>query len=147
MRFLQRDERVLIVWAYNLDYIIPTCKDFEDKLIKLVWNRRSAFGSLVSSTAASSAGSDVHLTEKEKEVVVDEKAVSGNIEKKKASPKSMRRCGLGYWFSDQTDVEKAADGPSARPIRLFAPFYGGIAAGLSFCLSPRILSIPVPILM
>lgn len=124
---------MLVVWSYNLDTIIPTCKDFEDKLIKLVWNQRSAFSSLVSSTVASTTGSDVNLTEKSKEVVVDDKEVAAAVEKKKTEKKSKRRCGLGYWFSDHTDVEKTADGPSQRPVRLFAPFYGGIAAGLSLC--------------
>ncbi|KAI0681571.1 hypothetical protein BC835DRAFT_1425474 [Cytidiella melzeri] len=40
-----RDKRVLVVWAYNLDNIIPTCRDFEDKLIKLVWAQRAALSS------------------------------------------------------------------------------------------------------
>ena len=134
IRIFQRDERVLVIWSYNLDNIIPTCKDFEDKLIKLVWNQRSAFASLVSSTVASTTGSDVNLTEKTKEAgVVDDKEVAAIVEKKKTGKKSKRRCGLGYWFSDQTDVEKTADGPSPRPVRLFAPFYGGVAAALSLC--------------
>ena len=44
----QRDERVMVVWTYDLDSIIPTCRDFEEKLIKLVWNRRSTNVSLAS---------------------------------------------------------------------------------------------------
>lgn len=133
--FVQRDERVLVVWAFNLDNILPTCKDFEDKLIKLVWTQRSTFASLVSSAVPSTTGSDVNLTEKSKQAVLDDKEVAARAEKKKVGKKSKRRCGLGYWFSDNTDVEKTADGPSPRPIRLFAPFYGGIAAGLSICQS------------
>lgn len=126
------------MWSYNLDNIIPTCRDFEDKLIKLVWKQRSAFTSLHSSTVASSAltsASDVNLTEKASEVV-NEKEVEAIIQRKKESsqPKKSRSwCGLGYWVSGKSDVEKAADGPSARPTRLLAPIYGGIAAGLSVC--------------
>jgi hypothetical protein len=30
-------------------------------------------------------------------------------------------------------VEKAANGPSSRPMRMFAPVYGGLAAALSLC--------------
>ncbi|GLB41071.1 putative glycosyltransferase family 2 protein [Lyophyllum shimeji] len=32
-----RDERVLIIWSDALDRIIPTCTDFEERLIKLLW--------------------------------------------------------------------------------------------------------------
>lgn len=38
----KRDERVLVIWSYDLDAIIPTCKDFEDRLIKLLWRSRPA---------------------------------------------------------------------------------------------------------
>lgn len=51
---LQRDERVMVIWSDDLDSIIPTCKDFEDRLIKLLWRSRPAAPpSLVSSTAPS----------------------------------------------------------------------------------------------
>ena len=133
---------MLVVWSFNLENIIPTCRDFEDKLIKLVWSQRSAFTSLNSSTVASSAqtsASDVNLTEKVVEKpteIVNEKEVEAIIQRKKDSsqPKTSRSwCGLGYWVSGKSDVEKAADGPSTRPVRLLAPIYGGIAAGLSVC--------------
>ncbi|RDB26851.1 hypothetical protein Hypma_005327 [Hypsizygus marmoreus] len=32
-----RDERVLVIWSDSLDRIIPTCTDFEERLIKLLW--------------------------------------------------------------------------------------------------------------
>ncbi|KAF9788281.1 glycosyl transferase family group 2-domain-containing protein [Thelephora terrestris] len=35
-----RDERVLVVWAFSIETIIPTCHDFEDRLIKLLWRTR-----------------------------------------------------------------------------------------------------------
>ena len=109
-------------------------------MIKLVWNQRSTFASLQSSVAPSTMGSasDVNLTEKtkEKEGVVNEKEVAAIVEKKKNNPEKKKKkhlFGLGYWFSDSDDVEKTAEGPSERPMRLFAPFYGGIAAALSVC--------------
>ena len=40
----QRDERVLVVWADGPDTIIPTCNDFEERLIKLLWRARPGFG-------------------------------------------------------------------------------------------------------
>lgn len=38
--YQQRDERVLIVWSDSIDTIIPTCHDFEERLIKLLWRSR-----------------------------------------------------------------------------------------------------------
>lgn len=39
---LQRDERVLVIWADSMDAIIPTCREFEDRLIKLLSRPRPA---------------------------------------------------------------------------------------------------------
>lgn len=129
---------MLVIWAYNLDDIIPTCRDFEDKLIKLVWNMRAAtLGSLASSAAPSTTGSEQNLTEKatqiisEKEVAVTKEKEHSN-KREKGKSRSCR-LGLGYFVSNKEDVEKTAAGPSYRPMRLFAPFYGGLAAALAIC--------------
>ncbi|KAF8269451.1 glycosyl transferase family group 2-domain-containing protein [Lactarius quietus] len=45
-----RDERVLVVWADGPDTIIPTCNDFEERLIKLLWRARPGFGVTPSSS-------------------------------------------------------------------------------------------------
>ncbi|TFK84669.1 hypothetical protein K466DRAFT_601808 [Polyporus arcularius HHB13444] len=126
-----RDERVMVVWTYDLDSIIPTCRDFEEKLIKLVWTRRSAFASLASSAAASTmAASDVNLTEKPSPAAT-EKAGIVLAPKELKEPKK-RGCNIfGYWRADATDLEKTAEGPSARPVRMFAPVYCGLGAALS----------------
>ncbi|KAH8116831.1 glycosyl transferase family group 2-domain-containing protein [Phellopilus nigrolimitatus] len=90
-----RDERVLIVWADNLDYIIPVCRDFEEKLIKLVWRARpplfsasavtaGSLGSIgVPSSPAPSYQNLTGLSEKDssgslpaKEVIVDESEIA-----------------------------------------------------------------------
>ena len=131
----------MVVWTYDLDSIIPTCRDFEDKLIKLVWNRRAAFSSsLASSAAPSTFGSDVNLTEKprgtgaEKEKDSAAAAVVPAPKDPRAPPTKSRACGfLGYWKADASDLEKTAEGPSARPTRLFAPVYCGLGAALSLC--------------
>lgn len=47
----QRDERVLIVWADGPDTIIPTCNDFEERLIKLLWRARPGFGATPSASS------------------------------------------------------------------------------------------------
>ncbi|OCH85863.1 hypothetical protein OBBRIDRAFT_739097 [Obba rivulosa] len=123
-----RDERVLAVWSYNLESIIPTCRDFENKLIQLVWKHRSTFSSLMNSATASATASDAELNEKPKEDAdVETKEVVVKADKSK---KKKRNCGLGYFVSSKDDVEKA-DGPSNRPTRLFAPVYNGFGAGLS----------------
>ncbi|KAH9946763.1 glycosyl transferase family group 2-domain-containing protein [Amylocystis lapponica] len=127
-----RDERVLVVWSNNLDTIIPTCRDFEDKLIQLVWKRRSMF-SLLGSGVPSTTGSNENLNEKTK-VVIDEKEVAALVNGKDKPRKKGRSCGWNifhYWVSDKHDVEKNAEGPSLRPIRLFAPVYGGFGAAMS----------------
>jgi hypothetical protein len=47
----QRDERVLVVWADGPDTIIPTCNDFEERLIKLLWRARPGFGATPSASS------------------------------------------------------------------------------------------------
>ncbi|KAI5117891.1 hypothetical protein M0805_001976 [Coniferiporia weirii] len=51
-----RDERVMVIWSDDLDAIIPTCRDFEDRLIKLLWRSRPAPSSAPSSFAGGFAG-------------------------------------------------------------------------------------------
>ena len=134
----QCDERVLVVWSYNLDNIIPTCGDFEEKLIKLLWNRLSTNVSLVSFNLSSSkATSDVNLTEKDKEQadtkdVPPVPALPAGAHNGSANKK--RFWGLGsYFVTDKSDVEKTADGPSPRPVRLYAPVYNGLGVAMSIC--------------
>ncbi|THG96109.1 hypothetical protein EW026_g5663 [Hermanssonia centrifuga] len=132
-----RDERVLVVWAYNFDDIIPTVRDFEDKLLKLLLLQRSAYASLSSSVAPSTVGSAVNLNEKATQIINETEVEAFAKEKEENSKrdhdkrKKKRSCGFGYFVSAKEDIEKTADGSSARPIRLFAPFYGGFAAALS----------------
>ena len=128
---------MLVVWAYNLDDIIPHCRDFEDKLIKLVWNQRLALTSLASSAAPSASGSEQNLTEKANQIINEKEIVDRAKEKEQASrrepPKKRRLFGISYFVSNKEDVEQNAQGPSYRPMRLFAPFYGGLAAALAIC--------------
>lgn len=62
-----------------------------------------------------------------------EQAKENAEENKKSKPWKI----LGWsWTSskeDTVDLEKGPSGPSPRPIRLFAPIYGGLGAGLSIC--------------
>ncbi|KAI0739937.1 glycosyl transferase family group 2-domain-containing protein [Daedaleopsis nitida] len=127
-----RDERVLIVWSYNLDSIIPTCRDFEDKLIKLVWTHRSANISIASIDYASThASSEAHLAEKTKEEADATTKEVARTQPAKDKKKKKRFWGFAYWVADKDDVEKTAEGPSPRPIRLIAPFYNGLGVAMS----------------
>ncbi|KAH8113145.1 glycosyl transferase family group 2-domain-containing protein [Phellopilus nigrolimitatus] len=162
-----RDERVLIVWADDLDNIIPLCRDFEDKLIKLVWRARPPLSSAASAVTMGSAGSIglsnslapsyqnlTGLTDKSseassptKERVIDEKeaaekaAALANAKKgfswfgwrttKERKGLTQPSMGSGGRTEKLGDYEAGEDGPEARPIRLFAPIYGGLGAGMS----------------
>ncbi|THH31668.1 hypothetical protein EUX98_g2509 [Antrodiella citrinella] len=133
-----RDESVLVVWAYTLDNIIPACKDFEDKMIRLVWNQRSAMSPLLTSAVPSIACSVTDLTEKDETSPERSDVAIANKEAKEAdqkeadagAKKSRHGYGLGYFFSAKDDVESNRSA-SSRPMRLFAPLYGGLACAMS----------------
>ncbi|KAH9062580.1 glycosyl transferase family group 2-domain-containing protein [Lactarius deliciosus] len=130
-----RDERVLVVWSENLDTIIPLCRDFEESLIKLVWNRHTvtglSTGPSIPPTAVTSAvgsvvdsASDVQINDKEEEA-----------QEPNAKPTSG-----GSWFGWRIgsrakrapapeDLEKG--GASARPAKYFGPVYSGLGLALS----------------
>ncbi|KIK65212.1 hypothetical protein GYMLUDRAFT_386618 [Collybiopsis luxurians FD-317 M1] len=136
-----RDERVLVVWSDDLDNILSLCSDFESKLVKLVWRSRSSSRpntsggvSLISNGSASvlpsTTASDVNLTEKPTQVP---SLPSVSEKTPQAKPKS--KWGWSWKLSKKappasSDLEKGAM-PQPRPSRLFAPFYGGLGAGLS----------------
>jgi hypothetical protein len=143
-----RDERVLVVWTDDLDHIVPLCKDFEQKLIKLVWRSRPASRHVTSTTASlaspfsqptSKAGSQVGLNDTieeqdEKEAALEE--LAKEAPRAQAPPKksffSFGRKPKSSAPSTASDPEKASE-PEPRPMRLFAPVYNGLAAALSIC--------------
>ncbi len=157
----QRDERVLVVWAYTFDDIIPTVRDFEEKLIHFIVEQRNMLG-YGAFAAPSVLGSAMSLgTHKNGGKVIMEEvgditdAVTANANKEtekvnktryRNANKKSRSClasGFGYFVSSKDDVEKTAEGPSARPIRLLAPFNSGVAVALSICAS--LLPLPSPV--
>ena len=162
----------MVVWSDNLDTIIPTCREFEDKLIKLVWRSRPALTSSASALTAGSLGtvvtnapsttgfnitapsgtvllpsttpSSIGLDEKSGasgDLIVPElkskeaeKAVDKSAKAKKKNNKGKSLFGWRVKAHDpSTDLEDGENNgkPEARPIRLFAPIYGGLGAGLS----------------
>ncbi|KAJ6532924.1 glycosyl transferase family group 2-domain-containing protein [Mycena vulgaris] len=141
-----RDERVLIVWSDDIDNIVPLCSDFEEKLMKLVWRARITgsgsiltSGSAGASVAPSTTASDVNLTEKPAPLPsVADAAAAAQAEKDASNQKPTSKWSwkLGKKAtappSSGRDAEKqSSSGREARPIRLFAPFYGGLGAALA----------------
>ncbi|ETW76544.1 hypothetical protein HETIRDRAFT_480674 [Heterobasidion irregulare TC 32-1] len=135
-----RDERVLVVWSDNLDMIIPLCLDFDDKLIKLVWALRGTFSlaSSVNSTVGSSvpstsnSASEIQLFEKPEKTkeAAPSSDTPGQVAAKTGGSSSL----WGWRISTkaaqvQPDLEKGTS--NVRPMRLFAPFYGGLGCALS----------------
>lgn len=136
-----RDEHVLVVWSDEMENVIPLCREFDAKLIKLVWRSRPAtiVSSIAPSTASpSTTASNADLTEKTREVIPFTKealAEPAPVAGETVPPK--RKWGWAWKVSSKkasapnSDVEKGTTGKSLRPIRLFAPVYGGLAAGLA----------------
>ncbi|KAF8882968.1 glycosyl transferase family group 2-domain-containing protein [Infundibulicybe gibba] len=136
-----RDERVMVVWADDLDQIVPLCAEFEDKMMKLVWHTRpngaaSIATSAVTSAAPSTAASNVNLSEKPPFASTAVIQAAANAALIAEPPKKKRFWNWGWKVSPKktpssTDPEKGTPERSVRPIRLFAPMYGGLGAGLA----------------
>ena len=102
----QLDKHVLVVWSYSLDNIIPTCRDFEEKSIKLVWNRRSTNVSLAAFNLSSSkATSDVNLTEKD----------NGQVDTKHVDHHSLDRTAPSHLRTEHCDVHSVRARRKADP--------------------------------
>lgn len=149
---------MLLVWSDNLDTIIPTCRDFEDKLIKLVWRARPPLSSSASALTAGSLGSmstalqsSASASASAQNISSQEKLSPGqragdaapaehaDAPAKTDAPK--KRSFLFGWrvtgSAAKTGAKKTGEKdveawkPEPRPLRLFAPIYGGLGAGLS----------------
>ncbi|KZV75016.1 hypothetical protein PENSPDRAFT_572274 [Peniophora sp. CONT] len=144
-----RDERVLVVWSDSLNTIIPLTKDFDEKLIQLVWSIRVSANGLPTAGNVTPEGaspvlgtpitslSDVHLREPTSaELLSPIPATKEVVPVEVTKPKTKSKGSLWGWrigdkaAQAQSDTESAS-GASPRPIRLFAPVYGGLGAGLS----------------
>ena len=149
----QRDEHVLVVWADGLDQIIPLCKSFDEKLMKLAWRSKanSFTPSILSSpspsnsSAPSTNASNVNLTEKnkmketgdiiatfaaEEKAALEAAAAASSPPSKESDEEKLK------WFGRNAskivcDIEKDTKRP--RPVRLFASVFIGAGAGLAVC--------------
>jgi len=141
----QRDERVLVVWSDSLDTIVPIARDFEDRLIRLLWRNRPPQATPQSSP---SAPSSVPPSVPESLSGHSHAHLAGSVPlSEKASPSpatqppevSYKRTWLGRKIPiSVVDVEKAVNA-APRPTMLFAPAYNGLAAGLAVGLCPSSL--------
>lgn len=107
-----RDERVLVVWSDSLDTIIPIARDFEDRLIRLLWRTRPPLPSTHEMSIYSEKPVDPRLTP--------------------SSTQSQKRSWFGRVLFSEQDPEKAQHKQSTRPIMLYAPVYNGLSAALAF---------------
>lgn len=144
---------MLVVWADGPDTIIPTCNDFEERLIKLLWRARPGFGATPSASshpasyADSASGHSLipvtargSATPSERRVPLGRStpgadAIKDDVEKAVRTAK--RR-----WYGkrvvvkenrfpnaeDAIDLEFASE---KRPTMLYSPLYNGVAAALS----------------
>ncbi|KAF8443806.1 glycosyl transferase family group 2-domain-containing protein [Boletus edulis BED1] len=123
-----RDERVLVVWSDSLDTIIPIARDFEDRLIRLLWRNRPILTSSMISTpsAPTSLSGHSHFGIPQ--------AQEKHLESKSPSPTppQFRRTWYGRKvITSPSECEKGEQEPSQRTTVLYAPAYNGFAAGLS----------------
>lgn len=155
----QRDERVMIIWSDDLDSIIPTCRDFEDRIIKLLWRQRPPMSAYASSVGGSMSGHgsvrDLHmgdsllsphgLTNRDSRgssnvhsssngvTTVDgadlEKQAGMESDESSLDEKTTKRGWCGLGKKRKVVRKRTED----RPIRMFAPVYNGLATGLSLC--------------
>ncbi|KAJ7222442.1 glycosyl transferase family group 2-domain-containing protein [Mycena pura] len=134
----QRDERVLVVWSDSIDTIIPTCQDFEDRLIKLLWRSRptglgpaSAPGSAAGSVLSHSSLPPRSDPEKPRHSF----SPYGNSAGEKVTKTHVKRNWYGKRIGLTTttvDPDVEAGLRDRREAKLYAPVYNGLAAGLAF---------------
>lgn len=148
---------MLVVWSDNLDNIIDLCREFEEKLIKLVWRSRNlllAQSPPTDSSLSSTTSSNVNLNEKQAGTTTDVVVVP---DRDKPAPRKTRRA-WSWKPSPPADrkksearaeeaSEKGAVGKNPRPIRLFASVYGGLGVALSICQFSVLFLSPSPSLL
>ena len=132
----------MVIWTDDFDTIIPLAREFEEKLIKLVWKNRLAFSAPNSAQQSPAAtSSNVGLTEKA------EPSTSEPTARDKAPKKSKWRFGWKLSSKEPAvpkgqDPEKGTSEYTPRQMRMFAPFYNGLGCALSIC---RLFSQPKPV--
>ena len=144
----QRDERSVVLWSYSLETMIPICQEFEEKLIKHIWQTRaishrptpSSNPSVIASPPFSPNDSQADLNEKKPVNALEVKEITP------PPPAHVKR----HWWSwrlqpadkgarPASDPEKGVEKRKKRKLVLIGPIYAGLGAGLSACMR---ISIP-----
>ena len=131
----------MVVWADSFENITPLCHDLEEKMIKLVWRYRhimTPVDSIVASAIPSADASNVNLSEN----VATEKIPISDSGQADSKPKTNQKSSWRWNWKlspkpeDPPSSDPEKDGPAKkepRPVRLYAPFYCGLAVALSIC--------------
>jgi hypothetical protein len=128
-----RDERVLVVWSHDLDAIIPTCADFEDRLVKMLWRSRPQLGSTGTGTGTASytAGppSSSHDHSAPGAETPDRESLVGHSLAHSEPPAEPTPLTKRTWYGKKVPVTEHH--VQKRKAKLYAPIYNGFAAGLA----------------
>ncbi|PVF91458.1 hypothetical protein CPB86DRAFT_329264 [Serendipita vermifera] len=159
-----RDERVMVCWSDDIDRIIPTCNDLEDKLSLLIWRLHEQFLLPCTSTLTSAgrALSPSRMTtpsgtlglHSEKVGFANEMGTNGQnggagAEKEQSvfedGHEATNKVNRGWFGWKQIKQKGAADTEKAkksakRPTRLMAPAYNAMGAVLALFLIGNELS-------
>lgn len=140
----------MVVWSDNLDDIVQLCRDFQNKVMKLVWKQRGAIesvsltGSPSTSVSPSTTASEVNLIHKAKQATALAKetgdaaaaALAASANEKSASSPPVKKGWRWNPFKRSSPAEQDVERgntPAARPTRLLAAVQSGLAAALAIC--------------
>ena len=124
----------MVVWTDDFDTIIPLAREFEEKLIKLVWQNRVAFSAPNSTLQTPvDTSSDVRLNEKT-DSTTPEPTARDRAPKKSKWSFGWRLSSTGPAAPKDQDPEKSVPEYTPRRMRLFAPFYNGFGCALAICI-------------
>ena len=142
---------MLVVWASSIEAIIPTCHDFEDRLIKLLWRSRPP----VPTEGAGSASNSVsgHSTQPNNPFQTPTLSRYSSVfgifpptpspgapdtspaprsSDLENGPMNVKKKTKRTWYGKRYTVDVDPDAPVPRPTVLYACVYNGLAAGLRF---------------
>ncbi|EJD36732.1 hypothetical protein AURDEDRAFT_92601 [Auricularia subglabra TFB-10046 SS5] len=130
------DERMLVVWADEVDDIVPAVKDFNVRLLALVWGHRPGSVSKFSDTTAESSHSDSDEggSEKHEESDAASHGVVDASDSVSSLGKDVDEKKQGETAIDTLDIAALEDGAGIRKRRVMrfeAPIFMGLATGLS----------------
>ncbi|TDL22483.1 hypothetical protein BD410DRAFT_769953 [Rickenella mellea] len=148
-----RDERSMIVWSDDLDAIIPTCRDLEERLIKLLWRSRpdTQSASLIASNlslpaptyaqqsrASTPTGTGLNSPLQRSRDIQSQANIGrpGSAHGPTHVKRDSRNSTAGLFFAPGTASVK-------RPVRLFAAVYTGLAGALAFYFTSTGVSIVI----